>query len=178
MRSQQPRVRSPGRALLWPDIFLGLLILTATTTSPAFAAASDRSTIERGAAIYREGTCPVCHHWEGQGNRRGPDLTDDEWLHGDGSPTAVRKAIETGFRHGAGRRFRGKYEMWPVGGMELDKSDVDALAAYVWSLHRRRRAADTLTREVVSRSPSAPAPIRIVRNRSGTPCSRSGPTSC
>ena len=118
---------------------------------PVLAAASDPTTIERGAAIYREGTCPVCHQWEGQGNRRGPDLTDDEWLHGDGSPPAVRKAIETGFRHGAGRRFRGKYEMWPLGGMELDERDVDALTAYVWSLHRRRRAADTLTREVVSR---------------------------
>ena len=118
---------------------------------PAGAAASDPTAIERGAAIYREGTCPVCHHWEGQGNRRGPDLTDDDWLHGDGSPTAVRKAIETGFRHGAGRRFRGKYEMWPLGGMELADRDVGALSAYVWSLHRRRRAADTLTREVVSR---------------------------
>ena len=41
--------------------------------------------------------------------------------------------------------------MWPLGGMDLDASDVDALTAYVWSLHRRRRAADTLTREVVSR---------------------------
>ena len=151
MPSQPPRVRSRRRALVRPGILLGLLGLMVPAAGPALAAASDPTAIERGAAIYREGTCPVCHQWEGQGNRRGPDLTDDEWLHGDGSPTAVRKAIETGFRHGAGRRFRGKYEMWPLGGMELEESDVDALTAYVWSLHRRRRAADTLTREVVSR---------------------------
>ena len=151
MRSQPPRVRSRRRTLLRSGILLGLLVLAIPIAAPALAAASDPATIERGAAIYREGTCPVCHQWEGQGNRRGPDLTDDDWLHGDGSLTAVRKAIETGFRHGAGRRFRGKYEMWPLGGMELDQPDVDALTAYVWSLHRRRRAADTLTREVVSR---------------------------
>ncbi len=119
--------------------------------APAGGAAADPAAVERGAAIYRGGTCPVCHHWEGQGNRRGPDLTDEEWLHGDGSLASVRTAIETGFRHGAGRRFGGKYEMWPLGGMELDETDVDALTAYVWSLHRRRRAADTRTREVVSR---------------------------
>jgi len=144
MPSPLPRLRSPG----WLCILLGLVTPAA---GPARAAAADPLAIERGAVIYRQGTCPVCHHWEGQGNRRGPDLTDDEWLHGDGSLTAVRQAIESGFRHGAGRRFRGKYEMWPFGGMELDEPDVDALTAYVWSLHRRRRAADTLTREVVSR---------------------------
>ena len=144
MPSPLPRLRSP----VWLCILLGLV---APAAGPARAAAADPLAIERGAVIYRQGTCPVCHHWEGQGNRRGPDLTDDEWLHGDGSLTAVRQAIETGFRHGAGRRFRGKYEMWPFGGMELDAPDVDALTAYVWSLHRRRRAADTLTREVVSR---------------------------
>ncbi len=144
MPSPLPRLRSPG----WLCILLGLV---APAAGLARAAAADPLAIERGAVIYRQGTCPVCHHWEGQGNRRGPDLTDDDWLHGDGSLTAVRQAIETGFRHGAGRRFRGKYEMWPFGGMELDEPDVDALTAYVWSLHRRRRAADTLTREVVSR---------------------------
>ncbi len=151
MRSQPPRVRSRRRALVRPGILLGLLVLMVPAAGPALAAAPDPTAIERGSAIYRGGTCPVCHHWEGQGNRRGPDLTDDEWLHGDGSPTTVRKAIETGFRHGAGRRFRGKYEMWPLGGMALDEGDVEALTAYVWSLHRRRRAADTLTREIVSR---------------------------
>ena len=119
--------------------------------APVTGAEADPRAVEQGAAIYRGGTCPVCHHWEGQGNRRGPDLTDDEWLHGDGSLAAVQKAIETGFRHGAGRRFGGKYEMWPLGGMALDENEVEALSAFVWSLHRRRRAADTLTREVVSR---------------------------
>jgi len=126
-------------------------VVLAAVAPPAGGAAADPAAVERGAAIYRGGTCPVCHHWEGQGNRRGPDLTDEEWLHGDGSLAAVRSAIETGFRHGAGRRFRGKYEMWPLGGMELDASDVEALTAYVWSLHRRRRAVDTRTREIVSR---------------------------
>ena len=126
-------------------------VVLAPMAAPAAGAVADPTAVERGAAIYRGGTCPVCHHWEGQGNRRGPDLTDEEWLHGDGSLAAVRTAIETGFRHGAGRRFGGKYEMWPLGGMELDDSDLEALTAYVWSLHRRRRAADTLTREVVSR---------------------------
>ncbi len=144
---RMPRNRYSARVLR----LCGVPIVLAALAAPAGGAAPDPAAMERGAAIYRGGTCPVCHHWEGQGNRRGPDLTDDEWLHGDGSLAAVRTAIETGFRHGAGRRFRGKYEMWPLGGMELDESDVDALTAYVWSLHRRRRAADTLTREVVSR---------------------------
>lgn len=141
-------LRRRWRRALLPGV---VAVVLAPMAAPAGGAAADPAAVERGAVIYRGGTCPVCHHWEGQGNRRGPDLTDEEWLHGDGSLAAVRAAIETGFRHGAGRRFRGKYEMWPLGGMELDEGDVDALTAYVWSLHRRRRAADTLTREVVSR---------------------------
>lgn len=149
---RMPTVRfSVRRRRRWA-LHLGVVsVVLAPVAAPAGGAAADPEAVERGAVIYRGGTCPVCHHWEGQGNRRGPDLTDDEWLHGDGSLTAVRRAIETGFRHGAGRRFGGKYEMWPLGGMDLDEVDVDALAAYVWSLHRRRRAADTRTREVVSR---------------------------
>ncbi len=147
-----PRMRFSPRRRWRRTLRLGTVSLVlAPAAGPLAAAAPDPAAVERGAVIYRGGTCPVCHHWEGQGNRRGPDLTDEEWLHGDGSLAAVRTAIETGFRHGAGRRFRGKYEMWPFGGMELDESDVDALTAYVWSLHRRRRADDTLTREVVSR---------------------------
>jgi alkaline phosphatase D len=142
---------SEPRRWRWALRLGAVSVVLAPVASPAGAAAADPAAVERGAAIYRGGTCPVCHHWEGQGNRRGPDLTDEEWLHGDGSLAAVRGAIESGFRHGASRRFRGKYEMWPLGGMELDEVDVDALAAYVWSLHRRRRAADTRTREVVSR---------------------------
>ncbi len=148
-----PRIGSDVRRRRRRFLRLGTLpvVVLASAAAPALGTAADPAAVERGAVIYRGGTCPVCHHWEGQGNRRGPDLTDEEWLHGDGSLAAVRTAIETGFRHGAGRRFRGKYEMWPLGGMELDEGDVDALTAYVWSLHRRRRAADTLTREVVSR---------------------------
>lgn len=149
---RMPPVRfSVRRRWQWALRLGAASVLLASLAAPAGGFAADPAAVERGAAIYRGGTCPVCHHWEGQGNRRGPDLTDDEWLHGDGSLTAVRRAIETGFRHGAGRRFAGKYEMWPLGGMELDEVDVDALAAYVWSLHRRRRAADTRTREIVSR---------------------------
>ena len=148
-----PTATAHGRAVRRTTLcaFVAASLTAGLIAAAAVPAVSDPDEVERGAAIYRGGTCPVCHHWEGQGNRRGPDLTDEEWLHGDGSEEAVRKAIETGFRHGAGRRFRGKYEMWPLGGMELEESDVDALTTYVWSLHRRRRAADTLTREVVSR---------------------------
>ncbi|MCY3933764.1 MAG: alkaline phosphatase D family protein [Acidobacteria bacterium] len=148
-----PRIGSDVRRRRRRFLRLGVLpvVVLAWAAGPVLGAAADPDAIERGAVIYRGGTCPVCHHWEGQGNRRGPDLTDEEWLHGDGSLAAVRRAIETGFRHGAGRRFGGKYEMWPLGGMELDEGDLDALSAFVWSLHRRRRAADTRTREVVSR---------------------------
>ena len=144
IRADLPRRRRASLSLVV------VALLAAPGARPA-AAASDPATVERGAAIYRGGTCPVCHHWEGQGNRRGPDLTDEEWLHGDGSVAAVRKSIETGFRHGAGRRFGGKYEMWPLGGMELDDEEVESLTAFVWSLHRRRRAAGTQTRDVISR---------------------------
>lgn len=149
---RMPRTRSGAGRRRRMAIRLGVCaVVLAPLAAPAGGAAPDPVAVERGAAIYRGGTCPVCHHWEGQGNRRGPDLTDEEWLHGDGSLAAVRDAIETGFRHGPGRRFRGKYEMWPGGGMELDEAEMEALTAYVWSLHRRRRAADTLTREVMSR---------------------------
>ncbi len=66
-RQRRHAAAGAGRKLV--DVVLGLLVLMVPAAGPALAAASDPAAIERGAAIYRGGTCPVCHHWEGQGNR-------------------------------------------------------------------------------------------------------------
>ena len=39
--------------------------------------------LSQGAILLAEGTCARCHSLDASGTNLGPDLTDDEWLHGD-----------------------------------------------------------------------------------------------
>jgi len=92
--------------------------------------------LERGAALYADGSCVFCHHRQGQGTSRGPALDDRVWLHGDGSLAAIRRVIWTGVPRREQRGRSSPYDMRPQGGLSLDAADLDALAAYVWSLSR------------------------------------------
>jgi mono/diheme cytochrome c family protein len=86
--------------------------------------------------MFNSGSCQRCHMQGGQGSERAPALTDDEWLHSDGSPEGIRGTIVSGV---AEDEFKGgdhPYPMYAMGGMELDEDGLNALAAYVWSLSR------------------------------------------
>ena len=87
--------------------------------------------IETGAALYGgAGLCAVCHGANGEGSI-GPDLTDDEWVHSDGSYDDIVRQILEGV---PADKSKSGVPMPPKGGASLTDEQVRAVAAYVWSL--------------------------------------------
>jgi mono/diheme cytochrome c family protein len=102
------------------------------------AALPERVDLERvveGAAVFLgEGNCFICHGEDGKGARGvGADLTDEEWLHSDGTPEAIARQILTGVAQAESRSVWGA-AMPSRGGSSIDEDQVEAVAAYVWSL--------------------------------------------
>jgi len=82
------------------------------------------------------GTCAGCHGSDGRGSPVGADLTSGSWIWGDGSLPAIADTITRGVP--APKRSAGA--MPPFGGSPLSAAEVQAVAAYVWSIgHSARR---------------------------------------
>ncbi|MCH7826014.1 MAG: cytochrome c [Acidobacteria bacterium] len=123
--------------------FLGVLATIAVVWSTA---AQDRAPLteemiteemlRQGATLLAEGTCSRCHARDGSGTNLGPDLADDEWLHGDGSLEAIRATIVSGVPRDQIKDPSRRQPMEPMGRMMIDDDQLDALAAFVWSLSR------------------------------------------
>lgn len=75
-------------------------------------------------------SCQACHGPDGKGGTVAPDLTDEDWLHSDGSYGAIYKQIETGVTQP--KQYLGV--MPPFGGAPLTPDKHRAVAAYVYSL--------------------------------------------
>jgi mono/diheme cytochrome c family protein len=75
-------------------------------------------------------TCAGCHGAGGIGTPVGPDLTSGKWLWGDGSLPSITDTI----LNGVAEPKQHPGAMPPMGGVELSKEDVAAVAAYVWAL--------------------------------------------
>jgi mono/diheme cytochrome c family protein len=79
------------------------------------------------------GTCTACHGQDAKGTAVAPNLTDSEWLNGDGSYDFIVKTITNGVpqpkQHPA--------PMPPKGGASLTDDQVKAAAAYVYSLSHK-----------------------------------------
>jgi glucose/arabinose dehydrogenase/mono/diheme cytochrome c family protein len=78
-------------------------------------------------------TCTGCHGAGGTGTALGPNLTDTEWLWGDGSYRSIAKTITAGVPEP--KQYRAP--MPPMGGAQLTPDQVSAVAAYVWGLSHR-----------------------------------------
>lgn len=92
--------------------------------------------IKEGATLFSgAGICMACHGPDGKGiPNLGADLTDDEWVHSDGSFEGIVKTILEGVA--ADKSTTGTV-MPPKGGSALNESQIKAVAAYVWSLRRK-----------------------------------------
>lgn len=105
------------------------------STPPGFTAAD----VALGDSIFhgqvRGGTCSGCHGSDGKGTPVGPALTGPEWLWANGSIPSIAKVIMTG----VSKPKRYSTPMPPEGGAQLNAKDVDALAAYIWTLSHARR---------------------------------------
>ena len=83
------------------------------------------------------GTCYTCHGPGATGTAMAPDLTDDSWLNGDGSPRFIVHTI----MHGVAQPLRHPQPMPPMGGAKLTHDQARALAAYIAGRGRAASAA-------------------------------------
>jgi len=81
------------------------------------------------------GACFVCHGKDARGTPGlAPNLTDGKWLHGDGSYDSILQLIQ----RGVAQPKEGPAPMPPMGGSQLSAEQLRAVAAYVYSLSRKK----------------------------------------
>jgi len=120
-----------------------LLIALVAWTSPLLAQRADSLPagvtpvmITDGQKIFTgAGLCSACHGPQAKGiNGLGPNLTDAEWLHSDGTYDALVAQITAGV---PANKSKSGVAMPPKGGAALTDAQIRAVAAYVWSLGPR-----------------------------------------
>ena len=89
--------------------------------------------VEEGKGLYNgAGICMSCHGPAGEGiPNLGANLTDDEWLHVDGSYESLVQNIMTGV---TAQESSSGVPMPAKGGTAITDDQVKAVAAYVWTL--------------------------------------------
>jgi len=91
--------------------------------------------VEEGKGIYNgAGICMSCHSATGEGiPNLGANLTDDEWLHIDGSYESIVENILEGV---TAQESSSGVPMPAKGGTAITDDQVAAVAAYVWTLSK------------------------------------------
>lgn len=127
-------------------VLTSLLAGAALGGAPAVAAAQatdslppgvTKEMVAKGKTIFvGPGLCLACHGPEGKG-LIGPDLTDQTWLHIDGSYEAIIKRVLSGVDPSESKTGQ---IMPPKGGSAISDADVKAVAAYVWTLSHKGKA--------------------------------------
>jgi mono/diheme cytochrome c family protein len=119
---------------------LGLLLALAAVLGPRPAMAQAPAGVTQAAItlgdslFHSKGNCYACHGANAQG-AVGPNLTDAEWIHSDGSYDAIVKQITTGV---TAEESKSKIPMPPKGGSQITDDEVKAVAAYVYSLSHKK----------------------------------------
>ncbi len=120
-------------------IRLGLLVGVAALVGTGQAAAQEKAApagvtpaaIAKGDSIFhKSGLCYACHGSNAEG-AVGPNLTDAEWLQGDGSFDMIVATVTSGV---PAEKAKKGIAMPPKGGSSISDEDVMAVAAYVYSL--------------------------------------------
>jgi len=90
--------------------------------------------IAQGDSIFhKDGMCYACHGSNAEG-AVGPNLTDAEWLHGDGSYDMIVATVTSGI---PAEKTKKGIAMPPKGGSSINDAQVKAVAAYVYSLSHK-----------------------------------------
>jgi mono/diheme cytochrome c family protein len=91
--------------------------------------------VEDGKSIFAgRGICATCHGRDATGMPNlGGNLTDEEWIHSDGSYEGIVRTIMNGVTADASTVGT---PMLPKGGSGISDDQVKAVAAYVWALSR------------------------------------------
>jgi glucose/arabinose dehydrogenase/cytochrome c5 len=112
----------------------GTLADAGASRAPRVPEGATPEMVALGERIYRgqvgAANCAGCHGEDGTGSPLGPDLTGKNWLWSDGSYSGIAKTIAEGVLQP--KQYRSP--MPPKGGAQLSNDQVQALAAFVWSL--------------------------------------------
>ncbi len=122
---------------------LGLLVAAFALLGASRAVAQDKAAMPAGvtpAAIakgdtvfHKSGLCYACHGSNAEG-AVGPNLTDAEWLHGDGSYDMIVATVTAGI---PAEKAKKGIPMPPKGGSSITDEEVKAVSAYVYSLSHK-----------------------------------------
>jgi len=134
------RYSSAGATAILFALFIGGLAAVAPDLSgQEFPEGVTRALIEEGRSIFLgPGLCAACHGSEATGVV-GPNLTDDEWLHGSGTYQEIVRRVMSGVAADEAKNTMGAI-MPPRGGSGITDEQVRAVAAYVWSLSHLKEA--------------------------------------
>lgn len=101
---------------------------------PAAPAGVTPAAIAAGDSIFHKtGNCYACHGPNAEG-LVGPNLTDSEWLHGDGSYDFIVATVTSGIPK---EKTKAGMAMPPKGGSTITDEQVKQVAAYVYSLSHK-----------------------------------------
>jgi mono/diheme cytochrome c family protein len=106
---------------------------SAHTGAPVVPPGATASMVALGDRIYHGesgATCTGCHGANGSGSPLGPDLSSGKWLWADGSLSSIAATITKGVPDP--KQYRSP--MPAMGGAQLTQDQVNAVAAYVWTL--------------------------------------------
>lgn len=84
---------------------------------------NDKAIIEKGKSVFISYNCASCHKADGGGNTIGPNLTDEDWIHG-GSIKNIFTTIKNGVVE----------KGMPAWGKSMSPQDVKAVSYFVMSL--------------------------------------------
>ncbi len=116
---------------------LGVMLSACASTQEGAESAAippSEETLALGAGAYRQAMCFKCHGDDGRGTARGPDLTDSEWLHTNGSVAGIETVMRQGVSKEKMKDSSRPFGMNPVTNMINDDATIEALAVYVKSL--------------------------------------------
>jgi mono/diheme cytochrome c family protein len=122
-------------AFAFAGLVLALLATSDVRAQSGLPAGVTDAMIAEGQQVFSgAGICTACHGPDGSGTI-GPDLTDAEWMIGDGEYESIVAQILEGVSAADATNPLGAI-MPPRGGAGITDAQVRAVAAYVWKLSR------------------------------------------
>ena len=106
---------------------------SAAAQAPAPAGVTPETIAKGDTIFHKTGLCYACHGNNAEGTV-GPNLTDGEWIHGDGSLESIIATVTAGVPK---EKAKSGIMMPPKGGSSIGEEDVKAVAAYVYSLSHK-----------------------------------------
>lgn len=95
--------------------------------------------VAEGDRLFNAGACVRCHGPAGVGGANGPNLTAGPWLHASSQFADIVRVITNGVPKEQVRDASRRFGMNPRGGpMNLTDDQVQAVAAYVWNISRKK----------------------------------------